>query len=62
MTPAYALRRLLELSPLTTAEIRTYTGWPMRKVQHAIEKLRDVGQIRAYRVTGTRRDVYAIAD
>lgn len=62
MTPAYTLRRLLELSPLTTAEIVTYTGWSMRKVQHAIEKLRDIGQIRAYRVTGTRRDVYAIAD
>ena len=62
MTPAYALRRLLELAPLTSGEIVTYTGWSVRKVQHTIEKLRDVGQIRSYRVTGTRRDVYAIAD
>lgn len=60
MTPAYALRRLLELEPLTWREIARYTGWPHRKVWSAIESLQDVGQIVATKQVGTRRNVYGL--
>lgn len=58
MTPAYALRRLLELEPLTWREIAKYTGWPERKIWRAIEKCRDRDQVVTTKRPG-RRTVYA---
>lgn len=60
MTAAYALRRLLELGPLTSGEIATYTGWPMRKVWSAIERLQEVGQVVGMHRAGTRRTIYTV--
>jgi len=41
MTREYALVRLLELGPLTLAELCTVTGWKEKEVRETISSCRD---------------------
>ena len=45
MTRAYALTKLLEHGPLSTAEIITITGWPPRAVYKTVGHLSAYGRI-----------------
>jgi hypothetical protein len=56
MTRPYALRRLLDLGPLTLAELIDITRWPYRATQAMLTRLQDEGRVVAVKVSAHRNE------
>jgi hypothetical protein len=56
----YIAKRLFEHGPLTEREFRQITGWTAEAAHSALCQLLDTGILRAFRETGTSRNLYAL--
>lgn len=61
MTRFYAAKRLLQLGPLTFAELIDITGWSVKQVEKTIYAMVDEGELIRFKQPGTRRNLYAVA-
>lgn len=57
MTRTYAVRRLLELGPLTYGELREITGWPSSTIHFVLNRL----GARRFSQEGTHGILYGLA-
>ena len=57
MTRTYAVRRLLELGPLTYGELRDITGWPSSTIHFVLNRL----GARRFSQEGTHGILYGLA-